>query len=370
MSQDSNDNNQRRPNDNGNKRRRRGKGRRGRGGQRGARDKRVGNNKQRSDVSEREIEAKDKARGIYEQKPIPLGFPEGLEVPEGKQTIDWDVSPVSKRVEREACGLVMIPGEWGFLEDEMVDEIADRLRGKGITLEQGLSLRKALMQEKTVFGHHRMMSRANTFHKRYENGETVLQLSKRFDYPPVAIFRAILTARGWSKSKIKDGLREPKKRLSKRDQKEFRKAEEKDRVTNVDQGDTAVRADIFEEVVALYLDNLGIKYRRQEDLLREQKKEHGRPVNTPDFLFLERIEINGTPVAWIDAKNFYGANLSFNKKKMKKQMNRYIDEWGSGAIVFRHGFCSGLKVDGVEMLDATPLDLTMLLESEDETKLT
>ena len=47
------------------------------------------------------------------------------------------------------------------------------------------------------------------------------ELAKRFDYPPMNIFRSILTSRGWSKIKIKDALRLPEKKLSKRDQEEF-----------------------------------------------------------------------------------------------------------------------------------------------------
>ena len=81
---------------------------------------------------------------------------------------------------------------------------------------------------------------------------------------------------------------------------------------------------------------------------------------TPDILFLDHVEINGQPVAWIDAQHFYGADVGFQRKKMLKQMMRYINEWGSGAIVFRHGFSENLYMAGVTMLDASPLDLTSL----------
>ena len=80
----------------------------------------------------------------------------------------------------------------------------------------------------------------------------------------------------------------------------------------------------------------------------------------PDILFLDHVEINGQPVAWIDAKHFYGADVGFQRKKMSKQMMRYINEWGSGAIVFRHGFSENLYMAGVTMLDASPLDLSEL----------
>jgi hypothetical protein len=311
--------------------------------------------------SSRIKDARSRAKKRFTINPAPLGFPAEFEPP-SEISIEWPTNPVKRQTERQACDLVMIPGEWGFLDDDDVEMIANRLTKHNMSVEQGLSLRKALMQEKTVYGHHRMMSKSNSFSKRYENGESIMQLSRRFDYPPVAIFRAILTARGWSKVKIRDSLRAPDKRLNERDAEEFRTAEEKDRVTNVDQGETAVRADLFEVVVQNYLDKMGIKYRRQEDLLAEQQKEHGRPLNTPDFLIMDELKINGENIAWIDAKNFYGANVSFAKKKTKKQMNRYIDEWGTGAIVYRHGFCDGLHIPAVMMLDVTPLDIEIMYQ--------
>ncbi len=314
--------------------------------------------------AERIDEARKRAESRFNQTPIPLGFPSILDPAPTEISIKWATNPLRYNVERKVCDLVTIPGEWGFLDNDAVDTIAKKLEPHKVTVDQGLSLRKALMQEKAVYGHHKMMVRANTFRKRYDNGESVLQLSRRFDFPPVAIFRAILTSRGWSKVKIRDSLRKPDSKMNERDAREFRNAEEKDRVTNVNQGETAIKADLFEVVVGNYLDKHGINYRRQEDLLKEQQKEHGRPVNTPDFLIMDHLEINGEHVAWIDAKNFYGANLSFTKKKTRKQMNRYIDEWGSGAIVYRHSFCDGLKIPGVLMLDQSPLDTSIMNNDE------
>ena len=36
--------------------------------------------------------------------------------------------------------------------------------------------------------------------------------------------------------------------------------------------------------------------------------------------------------------------------------------WGHGAIIYRHGFCDGLKLKGAILLDASPIDLTELIE--------
>ena len=36
-------------------------------------------------------------------------------------------------------------------------------------------------------------------------------------------------------------------------------------------------------------------------------KKYNKAINTPDFLILSNLEINGIKINWIDAKNFYGA---------------------------------------------------------------
>ena len=173
------------------------------------------------------------------------------------------------------------------------------------------------------------------------------------------IFRTVLAEKGWGKTKIKESFKDPK-RLKQREREEFEAAEAADRVSNVDQSESAEAADLFEEILADWFEDQGVRLRRQPEMVKEQSKEHGRPIRTPDLLFLDHVEINGQPVAWIDAKHFYGADVDFQRKKMAKQMNRYIEEWGAGAIVYRHGFCANLFIPGVTLLDAGPLDLSPL----------
>ena len=148
-------------------------------------------NNRKNQRSERLDEARKRAKSRFGQTPVPLGFPSNLDSKPTEISIKWPTNPIRVNVERKMCDLVTIPGEWGFLDDDNVGKIAKRLEPHKVTVDQGLSLRKALMQEKAVYGHHKMMARANMLRRRYDNGESVLQLSKRFDFPPVAIFRAI-----------------------------------------------------------------------------------------------------------------------------------------------------------------------------------
>ncbi len=303
-------------------------------------------------------EAQTRANQRFARQERVMGFPEEVLQP-NHHRFDWQTNPVPLKDEEALAKFVIKKGEFGWLEDSRVKQIADYVEGKNMTLDQALSLRSALLQQKTVYSHGRLKSRAKALARLYNEGVNVVDLSKRFDFPPMNIFRIILAEKRWSKSRIKECLRDPSK-MKKREQAEFEKAEAADRVSNVDQSETHSRADLFEEVLADWFESRGVKIRRQNEMVSEQRLEHGRPINTPDILFLDHVEINGQPVAWIDAKHFYGADVSFQRKKMTKQMSRYIDEWGSGAVVYRHGFSENLFIPGCLMLDAENLDLSKM----------
>ena len=303
-------------------------------------------------------EVETRANERFDRQERVMGFPDELSAPKSHK-IEWKTNPVPLKDEEVLAKFVIKKGEFGWLEDSRVDEIGQFVDGKNMNLDQALSLRSALLQQKTVYSHGRLKSKAKSLFRLYNEGVSVVDLSKRFDFPPMNVFRIILAEKRWSKSRIKECLREPSK-MNKREQEEFEKAEAADRVSNVDQSETHSRADLFEEVLADWFESRGVNLRRQNEMVAEQRLEHGRPINTPDILFLDHVEINGQPVAWIDAKHFYGADVSFQRKKMTKQMSRYIEEWGSGAVVYRHGFSENLFIPGCIMLDAENLDLSKM----------
>ena len=303
-------------------------------------------------------EVETRANERFDREERVMGFPDELLSPKNHK-FEWQTNPVPLKDEEALAKFVVKKGEFGWLEDSRVDEIGQFVNGKNMNLDQALSLRSALLQQKTVYSHGRLKSKAKSLFRLYNEGVSVVDLSKRFDFPPMNIFRTILAEKRWSKSRIKECLREPSK-MKKREQEEFEKAEAADRVSNGDQSETHSRADLFEEVLADWFESRGVNLRRQNEMVSEQRLEHGRPINTPDILFLDHVEINGQPVAWIDAKHFYGADVSFQRKKMTKQMSRYIEEWGSGAVVYRHGFSENLFIPGCLMLDAENLDLSKM----------
>eukprot|EP00536_Pseudo-nitzschia_multiseries_P013011 jgi/Psemu1/210285/e_gw1.529.1.1 len=165
------------------------------------------------------------------------------------------------------------------------------------------------------------------------------------------VFRTILGELKWSKGAIKTALRDPKQ-FKERERKEFLAAESADIVSMVNQADIHENAEEFEDVLSIWLEKKGIRFVRQKELESEQKTEFGKAILTPDFLILDQLDINGVPIHWIDCKAYYGTNQRLGIKKTKQQMSRYIDHWGSGAIVYMQGFSEAIEMKNCTLLNA------------------
>ena len=98
-----------------------------------------------------------RANERFNRNPPAMGLPTKMDPPPKNIKVNWKLKPVPQRIEREVHDIVCRPGEFGFLDDERVNEIADLLGDRPISLEQALSLRSALNQEKAVFSHGRLL---------------------------------------------------------------------------------------------------------------------------------------------------------------------------------------------------------------------
>ena len=84
----------------------------------------------------------------------------------------------------------------------------------------------------------------------------------------------------------------------------------------------------------------GARFKTQEDLVEEQTEEFGGPVATPDILFMEAVSINGVSVKWVEFKDYTGVPDGVLYKSNIRQVKKYTDKWGAGAIVYRQSFVS------------------------------
>jgi len=114
-------------------------------------------------------------------------------------------------------------------------------------------------------------------------------------------------------------------------------------------------AQLFEQAISKFLLEQQQQQQQQQhggvafDFLTEQELvEKGLTNNTPDFVFVTPLFINGQEVNWLDAKTYYGSSLLCTNEqipigKLKRQAERYTKEFGQGGFVFLSGFSADLS---------------------------
>ena len=142
---------------------------------------------------------------------------------------------------------------------------------------------------------------------------------------------------------------------------------------NLNMGDASAakdHAEAFELLVKQWLDDNGIPHVTEKELF-----ERGMS-NTPDFLLLGNVKINGTRVKWLDCKSYYGSALLCRDSrlpigKLTTQARRYNDAYGeSGGFIFLAGMGRELEMElrktigggevPVLLLNAFPLDTSSI----------
>ena len=175
----------------------------------------------------------------------------------------------------------------------------------------------------------------------------VLKLSAQFNLSPMSIIRFVFD-HVYHKN-IKELITSNK--LSIYNQEQYKLAEQNDIYVTLNQSTQQEQSILFEKQIEAFLIKNNVEYKTQEQLTQEQIVKFGKAINTPDFLIISEFIINTKKINWIDAKNFYGSNIEFIISKIKKQIKKYLESYGPGCIIFKHGFNSKLTFQNVIILD-------------------
>lgn len=175
-------------------------------------------------------------------------------------------------------------------------------------------------------------------------GEPVVAIAERLRVPPVAALRQILLELGHSaaavRAMIADSAQMPP-----------RLAREAPAVFEADLGSrlNAIRArarsQAYEDALGAHLRRLGLRFQTEDDLRRAHRASGGQgPLLTPDYLLDEPVLIDGSPVHWIDAKDYpmYGSRLV--ARSLASQAAKYTAAFGPGAMVFSGGVMCDARV--------------------------
>jgi hypothetical protein len=279
-----------------------------------------------------------------------------------KSRFDYNIyiNPLDSNIEKYICSkLDLSPYKsYSKMTDEEIDKIYNKIikkiKSTSIKLPEYfcpeiiLSIRANLMRSHMICNHIKVLGMGNKIINDYKNGMGILDLSTKYDGSPLNILRLIFSDK-YKKKLIY--LIKHNKILSSSDASQLDIAISNDLYALINQDQVLKKSTDFELKIQTILDKLGIRYKTQEQLAKEQIEESDKATNTPDFLILDDLWINGQKINWIDAKNFYGLNTQYLIKRIKHQTKKYINAWGTGSIIFNLGFSSKLKIPEILFID-------------------
>jgi len=183
--------------------------------------------------------------------------------------------------------------------------------------------------------------------KSWQSGETLLDISRRYEFPPILTALMIFQESGRSKKQFWSIVRNPET------------IQDKDLRLQIEE---ICRADIIyspegtekqyqrgtwgEKNLQDWLDSQGIGYRTEKDLRGEFPK-------TPDALLDKPIVVNGGKVNWIESKATFGDRVEVNKNT-RKQLSPYVELFGQGLVVYWFGFVDEMTMeDGIFITDSS-----------------
>jgi hypothetical protein len=190
-----------------------------------------------------------------------------------------------------------------------------------ITHDMIENIKGTYIKQEIIFNHQNILKKLDEIIKLYKLDYDIYILSMIYDYPPLILYKLI---------NIKDEENNNIAKLI-------------DDYSIVDEKKQLENANNFELEINKLLTKHNILFQTQEELQKEQIKQYGYPISTPDFLIKSELKYNDKIIKWIDAKNFYGTNTKFLKKKIKKQIEKYIKNYGYGCIIFKHGYTKELQ---------------------------
>ena len=223
-------------------------------------------------------------------------------------------------------------------------------KDKILNMEIINSIRSAFIKNKMIKNHYFIIKNITNITNDYNSHMNILELTKKYDISPLNLLRTIF------KNKYNNdiiSLYKNPKLLDDNDKEQLNIAIANDIYALINQDTIQNDAILFENNIQSLLEKNKIKFKTQVELTREQIKLYGYPKSTPDFLLEKNEELyfNDVKINWIDAKNFYGSNIDFIKNKIKKQIKKYINNYGSGCIIFSLGFNEKLIFENCIIID-------------------
>jgi len=280
--------------------------------------------------------------------------------------ITWISKPIPLRVYTKINHLVTRSNDYSPVDSKkksMVLTILEKINSvykTNITVKQYISIRSVVIKQKIIKNYHILNHKISKITKEYNDKIDIMDLSVKYDFPPVNLLKNIFLQNGLDAIKIRQIFKnkyDPKLFLSERDLIQYNCAEKNDANSVSNQIITAKFAMNNELLVVNFFKKIGIICMTQDELASEQIKEYGKVIITPDILFIDPVYINNVRVHWIDYKNYVGTDIKFIFASNFEQATRYNKKYGPGALCYHNSFVDNIMIPNTMMLDADALDI-------------
>ncbi len=229
------------------------------------------------------------------------------------------------------------------LED--IDFIAENL---GYDKEFLLVVYTQRVVRETTKKFYRVKNEAKRMAYAWQQGASITQIAKRYEFPAVLAALMILEQRKVSRKQFWKWLADPNSVPDRRMRRELAEACAADIVYSPE--GTArqyARGRWGEAKLHTWLKARGLEFRTEKDLRKEYDK-------TPDILLRKPIDVNNSKAYWIESKATFGDPYEV-RRHVKKQLIPYSDLFGDGIVVYWFGYVEDVELpipEGVTITDA------------------
>lgn len=223
------------------------------------------------------------------------------------------------------------------------------------------SMRSIIIKTHIIKNMGKIQRNANKIATEYNAGENIIDLARKWKFPPLNVLRTIMIKNGRNESemfKVFTRNTDAAKHLSGRDYDQYIIAAAADGESAFDSDLISTIAKYNENQIMSYFISSGIPVTTEGELINKQVEEFGRAICTPDILFKKPIVVNGTEIYWIDYKDYMGCPESYLYESNVKQAAKYNAAFGNGALMYHYGHVE-MEIKDTLLLDARCLGVKL-----------
>src|SRR3989449_3951785 len=215
----------------------------------------------------------------------------------------------------------------GLWPGEDIDSLAENL---GLDKELLLVISTHRIVRETTKKFYGVKAQARRLAFMWQNGESLLGIARKFEFPPILTALMVLEQRKISRKQFWKMINELDSVKDRRLRQELADVNRADIVYSPEgSARQYARGRWGEAKLQTWLNARSLQYETEKDLRAKYDK-------TPDILLHKPIEMNGSRQYWIEAKATVGDPYEI-RRHLRKQLQPYSDLFGDGAVVYWFG---------------------------------